>query len=508
MNKIKELYLKQGIQLKTYQQEGIEWMLTLESNNKSGLLADDPGLGKSFQALALIMNCSHRRPTLLVVPTTILNQWKDICIQFFPQTKVLIHHGSKRTNIIPSGIKIVITTPGTLLNSPILLEKHWRRIIIDEIHIIKNPKSKIAKMVCELRGKFRWGLTGTPVQNNRSDIVSIFKFVTNHFQQNIPEPLSIEYLINHHFLRRKKTDYLSLPDIKIENLQLDFHTQEEKDFYHMIKKNVRQDMEALADRHLHPREEMSRLFVLLLRLRQAATHPQLCVEGYRKRSLKTGSSLLIPDWDEQLTTTKHHHLMNLIETHPEDRTIVFCQFTQEIDMLVRLSHQKNLNSKRIDGSVPLKQRNLNIQQCQGVAECPPIKSPNGLYLPLHIRKLIDTFLKIDIVFIQIKAGSVGLNLQNFNRIYFTTPDWNPANEDQAIARAWRYGQKKKVVVNRLLLHDKDDLTSIIDNRIIAIQTEKRKIYAKILQDDTLEYNGDFSKTPITLTRNDFKSLLI
>ena len=116
--------------------------------------------------------------------------------------------------------------------------------------------------------------------------------------------------------------------------------------------------------------------------------------------------------------------------------------------------------------------------------------------------------KIDVLLVQIKAGGVGLNLQNFNRVYITSPDWNPANEDQAIARAWRLGQEKQVVVKRLLLKDSMEEVSVIDERLMATQEGKRQLYSELLKEEDQLFTGKRRKMgKMKLTRRDLRRLL-
>lgn len=505
---IKNIYKQHNIKLRKYQLDGIKWMLNIEEGKiKGGILADEPGLGKTYQILSLIISCPKKKPTLIIVPTGILTQWVDISKQLLGD-RVCVYHTSyahKRHFNIPSICKVVITTPGILINSSNLIRFEWRRVIFDEIQIMKNPNSRIATEILKIKAKCKWGLSGTPIQNKISDITTLFRFVTNT-SNGSPLPFKLDYLIDNYLIRRKKLDVLHLPTIEIENLQIPFKTIEEKEFYDKIFNNIREEFENLDEQSLGRGEEMAILFELLLRLRQTTIHPQLVIDGYKRKSKKRNIGFRLTDWDSNIPTSKHDKLFSLIKQHPDDSTIIFCQFTKEIDILGKLAKSNGLITRRFDGSMNIHQRNKVLLECKDTNTCPQLLNK---ILPDSIIKHITSFIKIDILFIQIQAGGVGLNLQNFNRIYFTSPDWNPSNEIQAIARSWRFGQTKKVYVKKLILEDDKDTnkTKSIDNRILTIQQEKRNLQAKILKDESLSFNGDFSNTPLNLTRDDFRTLL-
>ena len=175
---------------------------------------------------------------------------------------------------------------------------------------------------------------------------------------------------------------------------------------------------------------------------------------------------------------------------------------------------------RIDGSLSQSQKSNVLSNCANynfkpVFETATIWTKYGARiregLPEVIQDKIKGYLRPDVLLIQIKAGGVGLNLQSFNRVYITTPDWNPSNEDQAIARCWRMGQSKQVIVKKLILKDQKDEISVIDSRIISIQESKRKLQSEILGDKNLSFNGKYSRNMNSggtgLNRNQMMTLL-
>jgi SNF2 family DNA or RNA helicase len=507
---IKSLYQQRGITLREYQLNGIYWMMKLEDRKLGGILADEPGLGKTYQSLALAL--SSKGKTLVIVPSSILQQWyKDAVFLKSKKSSVYLHHGKSRLREFPPHTKIVITTPCTLLISgcgSVYVNLHdtlWKRIIFDEAHLMKNKDSVISKCAIQLKAEYKWALTGTPVQNRPAETVNLFRFVYN-LSDDDDVVIDLKSSIQHQLLRRTKKQYLDLPALSIENCVIDFDSQEERQFYHKVRKDVKTEFMNISEMCMNPAQLMSMMFELLLRMRQTSIHPQLVIEGYRKKYGKTS----LKDWSHCLSS-KHNKLIELIQEHPQDSSIVFCQFTQEIKLLEPLFQQKGWRVERIDGEQRDKQG--IIDRCQSNS-----LSRDYLYhglsktmncfrqLPQHLLQYMSDYSpKIDIVLIQIKAGGVGLNLQKFNRIYFTSPDWNPTNEIQAIARAHRFGQDKKVYVKNILLEDSLEPGTVIDNRLLATQDDKRKLSAELLKDPDLVYNTSSRRSG--MTRQDLRRLL-
>lgn len=493
------IYTKKGIHLRDYQIEGVSWMFRQEADGHGGLLADEPGLGKTFQSLALAAS-SLDTVNLVVVPSSTLAQWKRDATLLCGE--VYLHHGNGRKRSIPKNTRIVLTTPQTLTISGHFYDKYdprfvnlhrisWDRIIVDEVHCIKNHNSKASKCFMKLIGTYKWGLSGTPIQNSKAEIKNLFKFVTNTPEGGVLVKKVEDLLdpVTGILLRRKKVDKLPcLPTQEIENVGVDFNSEEELNFYLKVKKNVRSEF--LMAQWGTAQEEMAVLMELLLRMRQMSSHPQLVIDGYRRKLVKQGvtkqeAERIFPDWTHGVSS-KHETLLKLVSEHPDDNSIIFSQFTGEMDILETLFRSKGYTVGRIDGSLSQKQK-ANV-----IAGCDVIDSVNTIVnnrFPSEVDKLIGSFLRPDILLIQIRAGGVGLNLQSYNRVYISSPDWNPANEDQAMARAWRLGQRKKVHVKRVVLNDIDEKTTVIDTRILSIQESKRKLQAKLLHDETLNYNG-------------------
>ena len=478
-----------GCTLFPHQVAGIKWMMNLEAAGSGGLLADDPGLGKTYQALSLLVN--SKGSTLVVVPTCILFQWRDIAEQLLGKHAVYVHHG-KRTKDFPM-TRIVLTTYGVVRTEETLAEKPWERIVLDEIHEIKNRRSKISKAVMRLgnveghpRCRLRWGMSGTPVQNTSEETANLFRFVMGLESSN-RDKIDVPEMIRSHLLRRRKEVVLAdkIPELDIETVDVPFATDKEKNYYTKIQANVKKDFQRIQEGCLTAQQENVVMFELLLRLRQVSQHPQLVLNGLWRKFHADPQSIFHgqdkPSKWPHGHSSKHLKLMELIQHHPDEGTLVFCQFTEEMDLLEELIIDRGQQSLRLDGKLSNSEREEVLQQCSGSDGPPPT------------------------TLIQIKAGGVGLNLQAFSRVYIMSPDWNPCNEIQAMARSHRLGQTRRVYVKRLVLENTEEL-SVIDERIMGVQERKRNLMADLLDEESLRCNGR-RRGKIGLTSSDYKRLL-
>ena len=483
-----------GLPLKPHQQEGVKWLLEKEDQNIGGILADEPGLGKTFQTLALAWaRTPVFKSTLVVVPTSIIDQWATAAKKIVGETAVYVHYGKRTRDRFPMK-KIVITTYGVILSEHSIATKNWHRLILDEVHAIKNRKSKISKTMMDFPGKFRWGLSGTPVQNSKLEISNLFRFVLG-FPSDSRDSLDLQNMLDNNLLRRTKQKVLGnqIPRLTIDNIEVNFQSEQEMNFYRKVLRNVKSEFQQLQDQCLTAREENVVMFELLLRLRQSAQHPQLVHDGFSRKYKRPFK------WSGPQFSSKHLALLEQLQLHPYESSLIFSQFTGEMDLLEPLL-SPYFDIYRLDGSLCRARREDVLQKCSQPQTDTRLVSKT--FFNSHIQKHIQTFIRPRVFMIQIKAGGVGLNLQQFSRVYITSPDWNPCNEIQAIARAHRLGQTKPVRVVKLLLSDSEHST--IDHKIEAIQDKKRDMMATMLKDDQLRFNGN--KKKLSLTRNDMAKL--
>jgi SNF2 family DNA or RNA helicase len=436
-----------------HQQLGIEWMLSLEIEKKiGGILADDPGLGKTLQILTLISKNLLDRPTLIIVPISILEQWRTTIKTTFPTLKLFIHYSLSSIQLHNVyNYNIVLSVYSKLYDrdtlNTILHKVHWGRIVLDECHIIKNSKTKVFKACCALNSIYKWGLSGTPLQNSSKDLINLLVFC-GHKKHLVSE--NLHQFSNDYILRRNKDILASLfTQLIIEDIEVDYYSNNELEFYRDLKEKVRREYLNLI--HSDSENMMSEILELLLRLRQCTVHPNLVIKSYAKKN-NIKNPKLYPEISGKILKI----LEILSKKNREDRFLIITHFLEETQIIIsyinKFKNLKTLNYQIYDSSLDISTRN-NI-----------IKNSNQL----------------DILFLQIKAGGVGLNLQAFNKIIIVCPDWNPANEIQAIARAHRLGQNRDVYVYRLILGD--NTLATIDIGIINLQQKKRELMAEYLND--------------------------
>jgi SNF2 family DNA or RNA helicase len=480
LNNAIAILANQGVSLyEPYQPDGVRWMISreiLRKKVKGGFLCDEMGLGKTIQFISLIL--SNRVPnTLLILPSNLIYQWKSEIKRFAgDEIEVITHHGNTRL-IDPSQIssntcKIVMTSYGMMARYPnsVLHQIKWNRVILEECHLIRNPKSKSSKSVCRLHSDYRWGITGTPIHNSIKDLISLCKFIgidrncVMKYKDNIVAKL---------ILRRTKLDVerfnekLKLPPKEILVEHIPYTSNNEKLFYQKIKGDVNKQMNILSQFNFN----MVHWLELVLRLKQAAILPQLVIDGYNKK--QWGKTY--DDWDG--TNTKLDYIVRSVNKYNRERSVIFTQFNYEMNYIYQELTKLGINTKRIHGGISFSERNDIVSQSKLVCDS---EDPN------YIQCLI----------VQIQAGGTGLNLQMFDTVWFSTITWNPAVEMQAIARVHRIGQTKPVKIRKVVIQD------TIEERILNIQDQKTQIMIDILKDPSIR-----CKTKQRLTISNLKSML-
>jgi SNF2 family DNA or RNA helicase len=458
-----------------YQHEGVKWLVQreLSPTHPGGFLCDEMGLGKTVQLIATML-VNIKPKTLIIVPKSIVGQWCAEIKRFAPSLGTYAFDGAKRE--LPLKLPDVVVAPYSVMpqrrGAPpcALLAVEWDRVILDEGHEIRNRKSKSHIACSALKAPIRWVVSGTPVFNSIKDFVALCAFV------GIPREVVQGYtdkIREMYVLRRTKDGVaahnarLALPPCDFQNLELEMHP-EERALYKEVFENgqaIVSHVIKTGTQNLHQME----LLECLLRSRQVMTWPQLYLDGI---ALKTDSD---PEpWLGR--SRKMEVLMQNIKTHPKEKTLVFTQFMGEMDRIQELLAEEGITTQRIDGSVSKEQRDARIAAFK-----------NGPSNSVFI--------------IQIKAGGVGLNLQEATRVYITCPAWNPATELQAIGRAHRTGQTQKVVVRRLIYMGEDGAEPLpsVEQSIMQLQEGKAKVCAEVLNDPKLETQvPNASRTKITI----------
>jgi SNF2 family DNA or RNA helicase len=431
-----------------YQNEGVDWMVNREkaAQYSGGFLCDEMGLGKTIQTIATILTNGGK--TLIVCPRSVVAQWKSEITRFSDLTACI---WDRKTPSF-STYDVVITTYAMIIpvgdrDSTALHSQRWDRIVLDEAHEIRNKATKTFKSAVRFRANAKWLLTGTPVFNSMRDFVSLCMFMgadKGEVQRNY------DWLRTNLVLRRTKesvcqfNEALRLPNCDFENVELDMYP-EEKELYDAVYSEAQDKVKEIMQ---NAPVNMQVMYILeqILRCRQLMIWPQMYLDGIAAKEE------VEPEYWEG-RSKKFETLLQYIDEHPDEKSLVFCQFKGEMDRIYELLYDKNIFTYRIDGSVSKEDREDQIERFKR-------------------RKTGCVFL------IQIKAGGVGLNLQEATRVYITSPSWNPATELQAIGRAHRTGQTKKVYVKKLLYTAQDS----IEESIMNLQGHKAVVCSEVLND--------------------------
>jgi SNF2 family DNA or RNA helicase len=440
-----------------YQHEGVQWMVRRETEqNAGGFLCDEMGLGKTVQVLAT-MTVNIRPRTLIIVPKSIVSQWAAETARFVPSFRVHVFDGVKRTVPVFDNLPTVVIAPysviGTRKGSPMcpLLNINWDRVILDEAHEIRNPKSATHIACRRIVAPIRWVMSGTPIFNSNRDFMALGAFVG--IGREVFET-SVEEVRRKFVLRRTKVDLskynkrLELPPLDFANIDLEMYP-EERELYAEAYEAGREVAGQTVQNAL---AYMQALLEAFLRIRQVMSWPQMYLDGIARKQEEEPRR-----WEGR--SKKMETLLECIKTHPKEKSLIFCQFIGEMNRIQELLAAENLPVFRIDGSVDKDQRGERIAGFKA--------APAGA-----------------VFLIQIKSGGVGLNLQEATRIYITCPSWNPATELQAISRAHRTGQTQRVTVRRFIYTGEERLPSV-EQSILELQERKSKVCAEVLNDQRI-----------------------
>lgn len=415
--------------LMPHQIVGVKWLLEQETSAiKGGILADDMGLGKTIQMITLMLS-NPKKLNLVVVPANIILQWQNDVKKFAPSINLVVHWGSMRINattlknIDLSEQTIVITSYGLVCTKSIN-DLKVNRLICDEAHIFRNHRTKVFRDISKIDSKIRWAMTGTPIQNILKDIINLFKFVGVHSASKC----NIGTLIETGLLRRTKdTLPLELPNIERKITMIKNRSKTDCKVYEKIYEGVFTDPDCQLER--------------LLRLRQASISTIMVIKSLEK-------SLGIDLSRYYTKNTKLDYILRDIQTNLEDeerKFIVFTHFKYEIEYMSKKLRENGIRFGGISGSVSMFDRNKIIKDDDN-----------------------------KVLLVQIVSGGTGLNLQNYNYVYFTSPHWNPSMEDQALCRVYRIGQKNKVTIKHVICKD------TIESRIQEIQSDKTNLISQYI----------------------------
>lgn len=440
--------------LRPYQQQGVNWLNFLYQFGFHGILSDDMGLGKTVQVLAFLSLLNSNQPSLIVLPTSLLFNWKKEIERFLPSKKVLLHHGPSRIQS-SEDLKnecLILTTYATLrLDLPFLQKVEFAAAILDEAQAIKNASTQAAQAVFKLNAKFRLLLTGTPIENHLGEIWSHFHFLMpdllgeeKSFQADLQAAQSdsrylqkIKKKIRPFILRRKKTEVAKdLPECIEQTVWVEMspvQRQIYEGYLSGIKNNlfIKVTAEGLSKHRLE-------IFEAILRLRQICCHPLLI------------SSQLPADTFYE--SAKLEALLQDLETAFEEnsKVLIYSQFTSMLQLIAKEVQKRKWNYVYLDGST--KDRERVVNQFQDDPET-------------------SFFL------ISLKAGGTGLNLTAADHVLIFDPWWNEAAEKQAINRAHRIGRTSTVFAKRYAM------VETIEEKMMKLKEKKRFMIESVLEDE-------------------------
>jgi non-specific serine/threonine protein kinase len=435
--------------LRHYQQTGLNWLGQMKKLGFGSLLADDMGLGKTVQVLALLeyLRRNGGAKTLLIIPASVLGNWKNETDRFAPLLKYeIIHAGKKDFDI--GGADLFITTYGMAARIGALKDVEWDLIVLDEAQAIKNAGTKQSKAVKALKSAAKIAMTGTPVENRLGDLWSIFDFLNkgllgsakefDRFAKDLKNDMKgysrLRGIVSPFILRRLKTDRAVISDLpdKIEVKAFAELTKKQVVLYSALIKEIER---ALGSASGVARKGL--VLASIVKFKQICNHP----DQYLGQN----------SFDAALSG-KFDKLAQICETVAEkrERVLVFTQFKEMTSpiagCLETVFGQKGLI---LHGGTPVKQRGELVSRFNGEE-----------YVPFMVLSL--------------KAGGVGLNLTAANHVVHFDRWWNPAVENQATDRAFRIGQKKNVLVHKFIT------LGTIEEKIDAMIEEKQKMANDIM----------------------------
>lgn len=429
-------------QLRPYQLKGVSWLAFLKQFGLGSCLADDMGMGKTLQLIALLLydkendrQAHNTDPALVICPMSIVGNWHREIQRFAPSLSVMIHHGHERLSgeaFVEKARQhdVVITTYALALRDKgHLAELDWQYVVVDEAQNIKNEAAKQTQAIKNLSARHRIALTGTPVENRLSELWSIMEFLNpgylgsaTDFRKRFAIPIEryhdaeragvLKRVIQPFVLRRVKTDKAIIADLpeKMEMKVFCNLTQEQASLYEAVLKEMLEKIEN-AEKEI---ERKGLILATLLKLKQICNHPAQFVADSSSLPGRSGKLARLEEMLEEVLASG-------------DKALIFSQFA-EMGKLLRRHLQETFGCEVLflHGATPKQQRDAMIQRFQGE------------------RRGAQIFI------LSLKAGGVGLNLTAANHVFHFDRWWNPAVENQATDRAFRIGQKKNVQVHKFV----------------------------------------------------------
>lgn len=454
--------------LRGYQQKGLEWLWSLYAMGLSALLCDDMGLGKTYQAIALLAAARPGR-RLILTPTSVMYHWYDKVKQCLPEKKVSLFYGFDRA--FDESADIIVTSYGIARIERELFKKYTFEIIVfDEVQMAKNRSSLTWLALAGLKGRFRLGLTGTPIENNLRELKSLFDLVlpgffpsSHRFREQFILPIEVEgdrsrtellkRLISPFILRRKKQDCLTELPSKTEDVVWCTPSEEQQLLYRDL---LQQRSEIIAELH---RQDGSFSYIsllgLLIQLKKICNHPALFLGKPQEFRLHSSS--------------KWELFEDLLEEALDggQKVVVFSHYLGMLDIIENYLKERQIGFASLRGSTTGRQQQI-------------------------MRFQNDPLCRVFVASLQ--AGGLGIDLTAGSTVIHYDRWWNAARENQATDRVFRMGQKMPVQVFKLAT------MGTVEENIDRLIAKKARLLDDII---ALDGHTDFKK----LTHEDWLEIL-
>lgn len=441
--------------LRPYQKNGYAWLNYMDELGFGACLADDMGLGKTLQVLAYLEKLRKQDKTarvLLVVPASLLGNWQKEAEKFVPTMELSILHGGgaaalgKKVEAAPTFLNI--TTYGMVSRIKELKEIQWSCIILDEAQAIKNPGTKQTREIKQLPGRMRIAMTGTPIENDLTNLWSLFDFLNKGLMgtstefrdfckklKDCPENYAkLKSMVAPFMLRRLKTDKRIIKDLPEKLETIDYAGLSKRQV--VLYRKVVDEME----KRVMESDGIERCGIVLstiVKLKQICNHPDQYLGQQTFAEEESGKFAMLREICETIYEKR-------------ERVLVFTQFREIIGQLAAfLRNIFHADGYVLHGETPVASRGKIVEAFQGEA-----------YVPFIV--------------LSVKAGGTGLNLTKANHVIHFDRWWNPAVENQATDRAFRIGQKKNVMVHKLVCQ------KTIEEKIDKVIESKKELAENVI----------------------------
>lgn len=437
--------------MRSYQKSGYRWLKMLEHYHLSGILADEMGLGKTIQAISVLSEVPAGEKAIIICPKTLIYNWAEEFKKFKLDKTFVIYEGNKqeRLDLLNKVNYDILIASYSIIQNDIedLGEMVFYYVILDEAQHIKNVTALRTKAIKKLKSRHRIALTGTPLENDISEIWSLFDFLLPNYlmsrqrfvrtfsaNENVSQRQDLNKMISPFILRRKKSDVLlELPNKQEQIVFCKLSPVQEKVYLQLLEK--------VNKSYFNPEqtEKINYINILtaLMKLRQICDHPHLVESDIKDDFELSGKIELLQEL-----------VLDAIDSGR--KILIFSQFIGMLQIIKKMVTLHNIPYEYLDGKTRDRQK--------------------------HIENFNNN-TKIKVFLISLKTGGFGLNLTAADTVILTDPWWNPMIENQAIDRAHRIGQTKKVQVYKLISK------GTVEEKIISLQNSKKELFEQIIENN-------------------------